>query len=198
LSAVRETRPPLPEDQPAREVRRHQASQKKKKKDAAKKRQIRKAKEREELKKRRRQQSLDGLPLEESPSETVSGEDDNDDDDSDGDDDALSWYDAALVSRHRDTLNVQIGQVTARFEALKNEVATLSGAVWERDEALLNARQEIETLRAAVRDRDGALQVLEKTCGGLRDEVVGWQTHSEGKFFVVQRPWCRGPRLVLT
>jgi hypothetical protein len=92
LSAVKETQPPLPEDQPAREVRRHQASQKKKAKDTAKKRQIRKAKEKEALKKLRRQQSLDGLPLEESPSETVSGEDD---DDSDGDDDGLSRYDAA-------------------------------------------------------------------------------------------------------
>jgi hypothetical protein len=94
LSAVRDTRPPLSEDQPAREVRRHQASLKKKAKDTAKKRQIRKAKEKEALKKRRRQQSFDGIPLEESPSKMVSGEDD-DDDDSDGDDDALSWYDAA-------------------------------------------------------------------------------------------------------
>jgi predicted nucleic acid-binding Zn-ribbon protein len=65
--------------------------------------------------------------------------------------------DVTLVSRHRNTLNVQIGQVTARFEALKNEVATLSGAVRERDEALSNARQEIETLTTVVRDRDGAL-----------------------------------------
>jgi hypothetical protein len=47
------------------------------------------------LKKCQHQQSLDGLPLEESPSETVSGEDD-DDDDSDGDDDALSRYDATV------------------------------------------------------------------------------------------------------
>jgi chromosome segregation ATPase len=92
--------------------------------------------------------------------------------------------DVALVGRHRDTLNVQIGQVTARFGALKDEVATLSGAVQERDEALSNARQEIETLRAAICDRDGALQALERTCGGLHDEVVGWQTHSEGKLFV--------------
>jgi hypothetical protein len=68
------------------------ASQKKKAKDAAKKRQIHKTKEREELQKRRRQQSLNGLPLEESPSEMVSGEDD---DDSDGDDDALSRYNTA-------------------------------------------------------------------------------------------------------
>jgi prefoldin subunit 5 len=60
---------------------------------------------------------------------------------------------------------------------------TLSGAVQERDEALSKARQEIETLRAAIRDKDGALQALERTCGGLRDEVVGWQTHSKGKFF---------------
>jgi hypothetical protein len=73
LSAVKETRPPLPKDQPAREARRHLASQQKKAKDAAKKHQIRKAKEQEELKKHRRQQSLDGLPLEESPSEMVSG-----------------------------------------------------------------------------------------------------------------------------
>jgi chromosome segregation ATPase len=94
--------------------------------------------------------------------------------------------DVALVSGHRDTLNVQIGQVTARFGALKDEVAALSGAVQEKDEALSNARQEIETLRAAIRDRDGALQALERTCRGLRDEVVGWQTHSEGKY------WCYG------
>jgi hypothetical protein len=92
LSAVRETQPPLPEDQPTWEVRRHQASQKKQAKETAKKRQICKAKEKEALKKLWHQQSLDGLPLEESPSETVLGEDD---DDSDGDDDALSWYDTA-------------------------------------------------------------------------------------------------------
>jgi hypothetical protein len=49
---VREMRPPLPEDQPARDVRRQQA---------AKKRQIRKAKEREELMKCRCQQSLEGI-----------------------------------------------------------------------------------------------------------------------------------------
>jgi hypothetical protein len=72
--------------------------------------------------------------------------------------------------------------VTALFEALKDEVATLSGAIRERDEAPSNACQEIETLRVAIRDRDGALQALEKTCGGLRNEVMGWQTHSEGKF----------------
>jgi hypothetical protein len=91
LSAVKETRPPLPEDQVAREARRLLATQQKEVKDAAKKRQIRKAQEQEALKKRRRQQSLDGLLLEESPSETVSGEKD---DDSDKDDDALSRYDA--------------------------------------------------------------------------------------------------------
>jgi chromosome segregation ATPase len=82
--------------------------------------------------------------------------------------------DVTLVGSHRNALNVQIGQVTARFEAMKNEVTMLSRAVQERDEALLNARQEIETLRAAVRDRDGALQALERTCRGLHDEVVGW------------------------
>jgi hypothetical protein len=38
LSAVKETRPPLPEDQPAPEARHHLASRQKKAKDAAKKR----------------------------------------------------------------------------------------------------------------------------------------------------------------
>jgi hypothetical protein len=87
---VKETWSPLLEDQPARDARRLLASQQKKEKVAAKKHQIRKAQEQEALKKRRRQQSLDRLPLEESPSETVSGEDD---DDGDEDDDALSRYD---------------------------------------------------------------------------------------------------------
>jgi hypothetical protein len=93
MSALRETRPPVPEDRPAREARRQHASQQKQTKETAKKRQIRKAKEKEALKKLRCQQALDGVPLAESPSETVSGEDD---DGSDGeDDDTLSRYDAA-------------------------------------------------------------------------------------------------------
>jgi hypothetical protein len=81
LSAVKETQRPLPEDRVAREARRLLAAQKKEKKDATKKRQVCKALEQEALKKRRRQQSLDGLPLEVSPSEMVSGENDDDGDD---------------------------------------------------------------------------------------------------------------------
>jgi hypothetical protein len=88
---VKETRLPLLEDRVAREARHLLAAQKKEEKDTAKKRQVRKALEQEALKKRRCQQSLDGLPLEESPSETVSGENDDDGDD----DDAWSWYDTA-------------------------------------------------------------------------------------------------------
>jgi hypothetical protein len=84
LSPVKESRPLIPEDRVAREARRLLAAQKKDEKDAAKKRQVRKALEQEVLKKRRRQQSLDGLPLEESPSEIVSGEDDVSDDDDAG------------------------------------------------------------------------------------------------------------------
>jgi hypothetical protein len=57
------------------------AAQKEEEKDAAKKHQVRKTLEQEALKKHRRQQSLNRLPLEESPSETVSGEDDDSDDD---------------------------------------------------------------------------------------------------------------------
>jgi hypothetical protein len=88
---VKEMQPPLSKDQPARDARRLLASQQKEAKDATKKRQIRKAQEQEALKKHQCQQSLDGLPLEESPSETVSREND---DDGDEDDDALSLYDA--------------------------------------------------------------------------------------------------------
>jgi hypothetical protein len=47
------------------------------------------------LKKRRRQQSLEGLPIEESPSETVSGEDEDS-----GDDDARSRYDIVTFLAH--------------------------------------------------------------------------------------------------
>jgi chromosome segregation ATPase len=81
---------------------------------------------------------------------------------------------------------------------LKDEVTTLSGVIQKRDEALSNASREIEVLRATVRDKDEALQALEKTCGELHDEAIGWQTHSEGKLFAMQWPWCRCPRLVLT
>jgi hypothetical protein len=39
-------------------------------------------------------------------------------------------------------------------------------------------------LRVAVRDKDEALQAAEKAREELRDEVMGWQTHTEGKPFV--------------
>jgi hypothetical protein len=54
LSAVKESRPPVPDDRAAREARRLSVAQKKGEKDAAKKRQVRKALEREALNKRRR------------------------------------------------------------------------------------------------------------------------------------------------
>jgi hypothetical protein len=95
LSAVKESRPSVPEDRAAREARRLLAAQKEEEKDAAKKRQVWKTLEQEALKKRHRQQSLKGLPLEESPSETVSGEDEDS-----GDDDARSWYDTVTFLAH--------------------------------------------------------------------------------------------------
>jgi hypothetical protein len=55
LSAVKESRPPVPEDRAAREARRLLAAQKKEDKDTAKKRQVQKTLEREALKKRRHQ-----------------------------------------------------------------------------------------------------------------------------------------------
>jgi hypothetical protein len=70
-------------------------AQKKGEKDAAKKRQVRKALEREALNKRHRQQSLEGLPIEESSSETFSGEDEDSDDDDTG-----SRYDTTTFLVH--------------------------------------------------------------------------------------------------
>jgi hypothetical protein len=106
--------------------------------------------------------------------------------------------DIALVGGQRDALNIQVRMASAHVRTLESEVATLSGMVRERDEALSGTGQEVEVLRAVLHDRDEALRVFEKTCGELRDEVMGWQTHSEGKLLVVQWPWCRGPRLALT
>jgi chromosome segregation ATPase len=106
--------------------------------------------------------------------------------------------DIALVGGQRDALNIQAGMVSACIRTLEDEVVTLKGMVRERDEALSGADREIEVLRAIVHDKDEALRVFKKTCGELRDEVVGWQTHSEGKLFVMLGPWSRGPRLMLT
>jgi chromosome segregation ATPase len=92
--------------------------------------------------------------------------------------------DVALVSGQHDALNVQIGMASARVGTLENEVAMLKRMVQEWDEALSGTSREIETLRATVRDKDEALQAIEKAREELRDEVMGWQTHAEGKPFV--------------
>jgi chromosome segregation ATPase len=72
--------------------------------------------------------------------------------------------DIALVSGQRDALNILVGMVSARVKTLEDKVATL---------------------RWTIRDRDEALRASEKTCGELRDEIMGWQTHSKGKLLVV-------------
>jgi uncharacterized protein (UPF0335 family) len=74
---------------------------------------------------------------------------------------------------------------SARVRTLENEVATLKGTVRERDEALSGTGREIKMLRATVRDKDEALQAAEKARVELHDEVMGWQTHAEGKPFVM-------------
>jgi chromosome segregation ATPase len=71
--------------------------------------------------------------------------------------------------------------VSAHIGALKNEVATLKGTIRERDEALSGTGREIKTLRVTVHDKDEALQAAEKARDELCDEIVGWQTHAEGK-----------------
>jgi hypothetical protein len=72
--------------------------------------------------------------------------------------------------------------VSAHLKTLKNEVMTLNEIVRVRDEALLETGREIETLRATVHDRDEALRAAEKAHDELCDQIVGWQTHAEGKF----------------
>jgi hypothetical protein len=96
LSAVKDSLPLVLEDHAARQVRRFSVAQEKKEKDAAKKRCNRKILEREAFIKCRRQQRLEGLPEEESLSETASEEEEDDSDDND----AGSRYDTATFLAH--------------------------------------------------------------------------------------------------
>jgi chromosome segregation ATPase len=89
--------------------------------------------------------------------------------------------DVALVSGQRDALNVQIRMASAHIGTLENKVMTLKETIRERDEALSGTGREIKTLRATVRDKDKALQAAEKAREELRNKIVGWQTHAEGK-----------------
>jgi chromosome segregation ATPase len=93
--------------------------------------------------------------------------------------------DVALVSGQCNALNIQIVMAFAHVGTLEDEVATLKGTVRERDEALSGTGLEIEALRAMVRDKDEALRAVEKAREELHDEVMGWQTHAEGKLLVV-------------
>jgi chromosome segregation ATPase len=90
--------------------------------------------------------------------------------------------DVTLVSGQRDALNVQIGLVSAHLETLKNEVVALKETIRARDEALSGTGREIEMLRATVRDKDEALRAAKKAYSELHDQIMGWQTHAEGKF----------------
>jgi hypothetical protein len=96
LSAVKDSRPSVLEDRAAREVRCLFTAQKKKEKDAVKMHQIWKALEREALNRHYHQQRLEGIPIEESPSEMASEEEDEDSDDND----AESRYDTATFLAH--------------------------------------------------------------------------------------------------
>jgi hypothetical protein len=77
---------------------------------------------------------------------------------------------------------VQIGLASAHVGTLTEEVEMLKETIRERDEALSGTGWEIETLRVIVHDKDEALRVAEKAHGKLRDQIVGWLTHVEGKF----------------
>jgi chromosome segregation ATPase len=106
--------------------------------------------------------------------------------------------DVASVGGQRDALNIQVGMASAHVRTLEDKVVTLKGMVRERDEALSSTGREIEALRAAVHDKDEALRASEKACGELRDEVMGWQTHSKCKPLIMFWPWRRSPRPMLT
>jgi hypothetical protein len=88
--------PPVLEDRAAREVRRLSVAKEKKEKDTAKTWRNRKLHKRATLLKHHRQQHLEGLPIEESPSETASEEEHDDSED----DDAGSRYDTVTFLAH--------------------------------------------------------------------------------------------------
>jgi len=71
---VRSSPPPVPEDARRRAINRAHADAQKKRKDAKAAKRTKQILAREELDKRRRQQRKDGLPLEESPSTSLSTE----------------------------------------------------------------------------------------------------------------------------
>ena len=71
---VRSSPPPVPEDARRRAINRAHADAQKKQKDAKAAKRTKQILAREELDKRRRQQRKDGLPLEESPSTSLSTE----------------------------------------------------------------------------------------------------------------------------
>ena len=77
---MRDSLPPIPEDARRRAANRAYAEAQKKKKDAKEARRNKKILEREALEKHRRRQKQDGLPVELSPSPSLS-EDSLDDDD---------------------------------------------------------------------------------------------------------------------
>jgi hypothetical protein len=93
-------------------------AQKKEEKDTAKKRQVKKALEHEALKKRHRQQSLEGLPIKESPSKMVSGEDEDN-----GDDAARSQYDTMTFLAH-------LPDVRPLLEPVGGSTSQASREVW--------------------------------------------------------------------
>jgi hypothetical protein len=67
---------------------------------------------------------------------------------------------------------------------LTKEVKMLKETVRERDEALSGIGREIDTLRTTFHDKDEALRAAEKAHDELRDQIMGWQTHAEGKFLL--------------
>ena len=96
---VRASSPSVPEDAKRQAVNRAHAEAQKKKKDAEEAKRKRKNLKREELEKRRRQQRKDGLPVEASPSPSLSVDSSGEDDESKGG--GVLWTISLMLGRQR-------------------------------------------------------------------------------------------------
>jgi GAF domain-containing protein len=72
--------------------------------------------------------------------------------------------DIALVGGQCNSLNVQVGMVSARVRTLEGEVVTLTRMVRERDEALSGAGREVEAMA-------GQTQLLQGTIASVCDDL---------------------------
>jgi hypothetical protein len=93
--------------------------------------------------------------------------------------------DVALVSGQRDALNIQIGVASARVGTLENEVTMLKGDGLREGRGSLGHRSGDRDVEGDDPRQGRGSSGGRESHEGLRDEVMGWQTHAEGKTFVM-------------